>query len=50
MEAEGTVEDSVEDSIKDTIKEDNKGAATAYNTYINRERRSIRFKTFILVI
>ena len=50
VEAEGTAEDSAEDSTEDAAKEDNKGAATIYNTYINKGRRSIGFKVFILVI
>ena len=50
METKGTIKDSTKDSIKDTAKKDNKGTTTAYNTYINKKRYSIRFRTFILAI
>ena len=50
METKGTVKDSVKDSIENTIKKNNKGTAITYNTYINKRKRSIRFKAFILII
>ena len=50
MEAKGTIEDFVEDFIEDTVKENDKGVVVIYNTYVNRGRRSIGFKAFILVI
>ena len=50
VEAEGTIKDSVKDSIKDTVKKNNKGTATAYNTYVNKEKRSAGFKALILTI
>ena len=50
IKAEGTIEDFIKNFIKDAAKENNKGTVTAYNTYINKERYSVRFKAFILVI
>ena len=50
VEAKGTIKDSAKDSIKDTTKKDDKSAVIAYNTYINRGRRSAGFRAFILVI
>ena len=50
MEAKGIVKDSVEDFIEDTAKENNKGTTTTYNTYINKKKRSVRFRTLILAI
>ena len=50
MKAKGTIKDFIKDFIKDTAKEDNKGAATVYNTYINGGRRSVRFRVFILTM
>ena len=50
MEAEGIVKDFIKDFIEDTAKENNKGTVTTYNTYINKKRYSIGFKTLILVI
>ena len=50
VEAEGTIEDFIKDFIKDIIKKNDKGATTAYNTYINKGKHSIRFKVFILII
>ena len=50
METEGTVKDFVKDSIEDAVKENNKGATTAYNTYVNKGRYSVRFRAFILAI
>ena len=44
------VKDSIKDFIKNTAKKDNKGAVITYNTYINKERRSVGFRAFILTI
>ena len=50
VEAKGIIKDFIEDFIKDTAKEDNKGIVIIYNTYVNRGKRSIGFRVFILVI
>ena len=54
MEAKGIIKDSVKDFVKDstedTAKENNKGVTIVYNTYINKKKRSIGFRVFILVI
>ena len=50
IKAKGTVKDFAKDFIKDTIKKNNKGVAITYNTYINKKKRNVGFRAFILAI